>query len=441
MPDIYEIVNSTQLNSDLEDVADAIRAKSQGQDPLLFPSEFISEIGSIPTGASITGATDDTVEAMQNLTQNGTCYIFKKKYSKLLSLDDLASTTNNPRPTYNPSGTRLIVNSQTSPYVRLYDCTQFPYVLLNSEISVTQACFDFAWSPDGTRLAITHSSSPYVSIYDTTTTPYTKLSDPSTLPTGAGQRLSWSPDGTRLAVSHTTSPYITIYDTTSVPYSKITDPSTLPAGNGKGCAWNPAGTRLAVAHSTSPYITIYDTTSVPYSKLTNPGTLPGGESSSCDFSPDGAYLAVTSTNSPYIQVYNTATSPYTKLTNPGTLPTSSAYHCSFSPDGSILTVAGGGTYPVCIYNTSSTPFVKQTFSMDPTSNAYKVTWAGRYFAIGKTASPRVYIYALKGNNDMAIPANNKTISGVFNNQDQCYGYAKEAINKGSTGTATVLFTP
>ena len=70
MPDVYEIVNATQLNNDLEDVADAIRAKSQGQDPLLFPSEFISEIASIPTGgASITGATDVTVKALETITQ------------------------------------------------------------------------------------------------------------------------------------------------------------------------------------------------------------------------------------------------------------------------------------------------------------------------------------------------------------------------------------
>jgi WD40 repeat protein len=441
MPDIYEIVNSTQLDSDLEDIADAIRAKSQGQDPLLFPSEFISEIGSIPTGASITGATDDTVEAMQNLTQNNTCYIFKAKYSKLLILDDVASTTNNPRPVYSPDGTRLIVNSASSPFVRIYDCTQFPYALLSSEISVSQSCYDFAWSPDGTRLAITHAASPYVSIYDTTTTPYTKLSAPSTLPTGAAYHPAWSPDGTRLAIPHTGSPYVTIYDTTSVPYSKIADPSTLPTGNGKGSAWNPAGTRLAVSHATSPYITIYDTTTVPYSKIANPRTLPAGESASCKFSPDGAYLAVTSSNSPYIQVYNTATSPYTKLANPGSLPTSTGNECSFSPDGSLLIVANSGSSPVCIYDTSSIPFVRQSFSLNPSSNAFKVSWAGRYFAIGKTNSPHVYIYVLKGNNDMGFPANNKTISGAYNNQNQCYGYAKETISKGSTGTAAILFEP
>lgn len=45
-----KLCDSAQLDSDLEDVADAIRAKSGGSSPLAFPAGFISEIGSIQTG-------------------------------------------------------------------------------------------------------------------------------------------------------------------------------------------------------------------------------------------------------------------------------------------------------------------------------------------------------------------------------------------------------
>lgn len=45
-----KLVDSSQLNSDLGYVADAIRAKSGGSSQLAFPSGFISEIGSISTG-------------------------------------------------------------------------------------------------------------------------------------------------------------------------------------------------------------------------------------------------------------------------------------------------------------------------------------------------------------------------------------------------------
>ena len=46
------LVDSTQLDSDLTDVADAIRAKTGGTAPLAFPNEFISEIGSISGGGT-----------------------------------------------------------------------------------------------------------------------------------------------------------------------------------------------------------------------------------------------------------------------------------------------------------------------------------------------------------------------------------------------------
>lgn len=45
-----KLVDSTQLDSDLGDVADAIRAKSGGTSQLAFPAGFITEIQSISTG-------------------------------------------------------------------------------------------------------------------------------------------------------------------------------------------------------------------------------------------------------------------------------------------------------------------------------------------------------------------------------------------------------
>ena len=47
------LVDSAQLDSDLTDVADAIRAKTGGTTPLAFPNEFISEIGSISGGGTL----------------------------------------------------------------------------------------------------------------------------------------------------------------------------------------------------------------------------------------------------------------------------------------------------------------------------------------------------------------------------------------------------
>lgn len=45
-----EYVDSTQLDTDLTSVANAIRAKSGGSSQLAFPSGFVSEIQAIPSG-------------------------------------------------------------------------------------------------------------------------------------------------------------------------------------------------------------------------------------------------------------------------------------------------------------------------------------------------------------------------------------------------------
>lgn len=46
----YKLVDSTELDSDLSDIADAIRTKGGTSAPLLFPDEFISAIAAISTG-------------------------------------------------------------------------------------------------------------------------------------------------------------------------------------------------------------------------------------------------------------------------------------------------------------------------------------------------------------------------------------------------------
>lgn len=56
---VDKLVDSTQLDSDLTSVANAIRAKSGGSSQLAFPSGFVSEIGNIPSG----GGSSDTIDS------------------------------------------------------------------------------------------------------------------------------------------------------------------------------------------------------------------------------------------------------------------------------------------------------------------------------------------------------------------------------------------
>jgi len=47
---VDKLIDSTQLDSDLEDIADAIRAKGGASSTLAFPAGFIAGIGNIPSG-------------------------------------------------------------------------------------------------------------------------------------------------------------------------------------------------------------------------------------------------------------------------------------------------------------------------------------------------------------------------------------------------------
>lgn len=52
-----KLVDSSQLDSDLNDIADAILAKSGGSAPIAFPAGFVSEIGDIPSGGNLISST------------------------------------------------------------------------------------------------------------------------------------------------------------------------------------------------------------------------------------------------------------------------------------------------------------------------------------------------------------------------------------------------
>lgn len=60
-----KLVDSSQLDSDLTSVADAIRAKSGGSSQLAFPAGFVSEIQAIPSGGGGTFEVDEVREYTQ----------------------------------------------------------------------------------------------------------------------------------------------------------------------------------------------------------------------------------------------------------------------------------------------------------------------------------------------------------------------------------------
>lgn len=446
MPDIYEIVNSTQLDSDLEDIADAIRAKSQGQSQLQFPNEFISEIGSIPTGASITGARDISgVKARENMNAGDTAYIITDKICKWF---DLSSPIGNPAygAAFSPDDSKLALANSTSPYLHIFSTADKSYAKQSISLSGLQNARDVKWTKDGDYIVVGHSgtsgNTKYLAIFRTSDYAAVSKINSSSLPNSIVYDCAFNSAGTRLAVAQASSPYVSIYDTSGSTWTKLNNPSTLPAGQGCSCAWSPDGTKLAVGHVTTPFITIYDTTTSPYTKLANPATLPTGQVMGVVWSNDGTKLICTHNSSPYITVYDTTTTPFTKLADPASLPAGNANKCSLSPDGKILIVPHAGSPFLTIYNTETTPFTKlQNPSNTPAGNAWSSCWQsnGKYFVVGHASGEQyANVYIIATDFPEMFKAANTNIPGA---EAFTLGYSKTSVSAGSTGTAVALFEP
>ena len=68
-----KLVDSTQLDSDLTSVANAIRSKAGISTTLSFPADFVTEIGNIQTGGG--GSTTVTVYPSINNSTYSICYM------------------------------------------------------------------------------------------------------------------------------------------------------------------------------------------------------------------------------------------------------------------------------------------------------------------------------------------------------------------------------
>ena len=71
---VDKLVDSTQLNSDLTSVANAIRTKGGTSVTLTFPADFVTAIGNIPTGITPTGTKQISISSAGTTTEDVTNY-------------------------------------------------------------------------------------------------------------------------------------------------------------------------------------------------------------------------------------------------------------------------------------------------------------------------------------------------------------------------------
>jgi hypothetical protein len=243
---------------------------------------------------------------------------------------------------------------------------------------------DLRASSDGSYLVVAHSTSPYISVFSRSGTTFTQLSNPSTLPTGAGQGAAINNDGTFVAVAHGTTPFISMYSRSGSTLTKITNPTTLPTGTGFSVACGDSGSffYVTVGHSASPYITIYRNNSGTYQKLADPSTLPPTNGSPTDiaYSPDASHFVIAMAVSPYLSIYRRdSDTTFLRVANPATLPSSSCDSCAWSANGQYVAIGGGTSTPnLRIYNRDSdTSFVSMTINGSglPSSTGYSMQFS------------------------------------------------------------------
>lgn len=92
---IDKAVDSTQLDTDLTSVANAIRAKSGGSSQLAFPAGFVSEIGNIPSGWTVDGFLTRT-EPTGEVTLNSTAFSITLAQFNLVTRVNIVNATTVP---------------------------------------------------------------------------------------------------------------------------------------------------------------------------------------------------------------------------------------------------------------------------------------------------------------------------------------------------------
>lgn len=208
---------------------------------------------------------------------------------------------------FNSTYTRMVVITDTSPYMAIYDTTVLPYAkLANPIVLPTGRPNSCQYRQDNNMLVITHANSPYVTLYDVKADINNKLN----IPSADYECVAAEFQSDRLYVSQiiTNEPIIaydlTTFDRIDNKLRTIVTPKSPPTSEVLDCCFNESYTRLTVVTKEYPYIAIYDTTTIPYTKIANPNELPTGRPNTCHYNGTGNLLVVTHAKAPYFTLYN-----------------------------------------------------------------------------------------------------------------------------------------
>lgn len=267
---------------------------------------------------------------------------------------------------YSPDGNLIAYAHTSTPFVTMYgvlaDINTAGTYANPSTLPAGTAGYCVDWHPTGLYLAVGSQASPFIQVYGVTASGFGNiLSNPASLPVAASRSCAFSPQGDFLAVVSTTSPYLEVYNFsygTGVIGGKLSNPSTLPTGapssvfGARLVSWRPQGDWIALATATTPYLYL-----VPFNRSTGafgtPQTIatadiPDAALLSVAFSPDGNYLAITLSTAPRVRFYSFSASgyvgPYTAGDDGG--PASAVNDIAWHPSGDFV-----------FFSVNSTPYL------------------------------------------------------------------------------------
>jgi len=320
-------------------IATAITAKGVSSSPSDTFATLATNIGNIPSGATINGAVDATAKASGTITSG----------------DILEGT-------YLPSYTAPDVIPASSPYAG-------DIIYFNSEY----------------YMAVGIGSTPYLYIYKMATGVWTRMTNPVTLPTGWAGHCKFCEFGgiLYLAVGHGGStPFISTYYLSGSTWIKIANPSDLPGSSSYGIdiiIYNTEMYLMTVWQATG-YMIIWKWNGSAWIKETAPATLPTGNCNACSFYIFNStlYCVIAHATSPYITIYYLTGGVWTKIANPASLPTTTCSGSDFFEVGGSLHIALGSnnsfaTGSFYLYKLVDTTWVKQTVPILTRGTVYRIS--------------------------------------------------------------------
>jgi len=159
---------------------------------------------------------------------------------------------------FSPDDSFLAVADSSSPYILFYSRSGDVFTKLTNPTTLpTSALNTLNWL-NSTTCAVGQDASNTILIYQYDGSSKFELLTSFNVTGATGiNSLRYSNSKNYLAVAHNATNYFTVYSISGTTYTALSNPASLPLGAGRGVAWGFNDTSLVVAHTTSPNVQAY----------------------------------------------------------------------------------------------------------------------------------------------------------------------------------------